>query len=45
MRGGVLTAWESAGGVEGRYGFPTAHVVANADGTLTGIFEGGTITV
>ena len=45
VRGGVLTAWESAGGVEGRYGFPTAHVVANAGGTLTGTFEGGTITV
>jgi hypothetical protein len=43
--GAVLDAWLAAGGVEGRYGFPTAHVVANADGTLTGTFEGGTITV
>ena len=44
MRGAVLTAWESAGGTTGSYGFPTAHVVANGDGTLTGTFEGGTIT-
>ena len=33
---------ESAGGTGGRYGFPTAHVVDNGDGTQTGIFEGGT---
>jgi len=42
--GGVLTQWESEGGVDGRYGYPTAHVVANGDGTFTGRFEGGTIT-
>ncbi len=44
VRGAVLTAWEAAGGTTGSYGFPTAHVVANGDGTLTGTFEGGTIT-
>ncbi|HYN68313.1 MAG TPA: hypothetical protein VES93_15620 [Ornithinibacter sp.] len=42
--GAVLTAWEAAGGATGGYGFPTAHVVGNGDGTLTGTFEGGTIT-
>ncbi len=42
--GGVLTRWESEGGVDGRYGYPTAHVVANGDGSFTGTFEGGTIT-
>lgn len=45
VRGRVLTAWESAGGVTGAYGFPTAHVVDNADGTQTGRFEGGTISL
>ena len=44
VRGAVLDAWESAGGVTGRYGFPTAHVVDHGDGRLTGTFEGGTIT-
>jgi hypothetical protein len=45
VRGRVLTAWESAGGALGSYGFPIAHVVDNGDGTQTGAFEGGTITV
>ena len=44
VRGAVLTAWEAAGGVGGSYGFPTAHTVDNGDGTLTGTFEGGSIT-
>ena len=39
------TPWLAAGGADGGYGFPTAHVVDNGDGTLTGAFEGGTITV
>ena len=43
--GDVLDAWGAAGGAGGAYGFPTAHVVANGDGTHTGVFEGGTITV
>jgi uncharacterized protein with LGFP repeats len=42
--GAVLDAWLAAGGPGGRYGFPTAHVVDNGDGTLTGAFENGTIT-
>ena len=42
--GAVLDAWLAAGGAGGRYGFPTAHVVDNGDGTLTGAFESGTIT-
>jgi uncharacterized protein with LGFP repeats len=45
VRGAVLTQWEAEGGVDGSYGYPTAHVVDNGDGTLTGTFEGGTITV
>jgi len=45
VRGRVLTSWQAAGGAAGRYGFPTAHVVDNADGTQTGRFEGGTITL
>ena len=44
VRGPVLTAWEAEGGADGRYGYPTAHVVDNGDGTFTGTFEGGTIT-
>ena len=43
--GSVLQAWVAAGGADGSYGFPTAHVVTNADGTHSGVFEGGTITV
>ena len=43
--GAVLDTWLAAGGPDGAYGFPTAHVVDNGDGTLTGAFEGGTITV
>ena len=42
--GAVLDAWQAAGGAGGSYGFPTAHVVDNGDGTHTGVFEGGTIT-
>ena len=42
--GTVLDAWLAAGGAGGSYGFPTAHVVDNGDGTLTGAFENGTIT-
>ena len=45
VRGAVLAAWQAAGGAAGGYGFPTAHVVDNGDGTQTGAFEGGTITV
>jgi uncharacterized protein with LGFP repeats len=44
VHGAVLSAWEAAGGPTGGYGFPTAHVVNSSDGTLTGTFEGGTIT-
>jgi uncharacterized protein with LGFP repeats len=44
VRGPVLTQWETAGGVDGSYGYPTSHVVDNGDGTFTGTFEGGTIT-
>ncbi|MGG5257955.1 hypothetical protein [Phycicoccus avicenniae] len=44
VHGAVLDQWSAAGGAGGRYGFPLAHVVANADGTSTGVFEGGTIT-
>jgi uncharacterized protein with LGFP repeats len=42
--GAVLTRWEDAGGPAGTYGFPTAHVVGNGNGTYTGVFEGGSIT-
>ena len=42
--GAVLDAWLAAGGAGGSYGFPTAHVVDNGDGTHTGAFESGTIT-
>ena len=45
MWGAVLTAWVAAGGAGGTYGYPTAHVVRNTDGSLTGVFEGGTIRV
>jgi hypothetical protein len=44
VTGAVLAAWEAQGGPSGGYGFPTAHVRANANGTSTGTFEGGTIT-
>ncbi len=44
VRGPVLTQWEADGGVDGSYGYPTAHVIDNGDGTFTGTFEGGTIT-
>lgn len=44
VHGPVLSAWEEAGGPGGAYGFPTAHVVDNGDGTYTGVFEGGSIT-
>lgn len=44
VHGPVLAAWEAEGGAGGIYGFPTAHVVDNGDGTMTGSFEGGTIT-
>ena len=40
----AFAAWEAAGGSEGSYGFPTAHVTDNGDGTATGSFEGGVIT-
>jgi LGFP repeat len=43
VHGTVLAAWRAAGGPAGSYGFPTAHVVDNGDGTGTGRFEGGTI--
>ena len=43
--GSVLDAWLAAGGPDGSYGYPTAHVVDNGNGTRTGVFEGGTITV
>jgi LGFP repeat len=43
--GAVLDAWLAAGGAGGSYGFPTAHVVDNGNGTSTGVFENGTITV
>lgn len=43
--GPVLDAWLAAGGPDGGYGYPTAHVVDNGNGTRTGVFEGGTITV
>ena len=42
--GAVLDAWLATGGAGGSHGFPTAHVVDNGDGTLTGVFENGTIT-
>jgi hypothetical protein len=42
--GAVLDAWLATGGTGGSHGFPTAHVVDNGDGTLTGVFENGTIT-
>lgn len=42
--GAVLGAWLAAGGVAGRYGFPTADTKDNGDGTMTCTFEGGTIT-
>jgi uncharacterized protein with LGFP repeats len=43
--GSVLQGWVAAGGADGSYGFPTAHVVTNPDGSATGVFQGGTITV
>jgi hypothetical protein len=43
--GAVLDAWRSAGGPDGRYGYPTAHVVTDPAGTHTGVFEHGSITV
>ena len=42
--GRVLTAWRSAGGADGSYGYPLADTTTAADGTQTCRFEGGTIT-
>jgi len=44
VRGGVLAAWQAAGGASGRYGYPVENPVPAADGTLSGRFEGGVIT-
>ena len=44
VRGAVLTRGRRRAAPAGGYGFPTAHVVDNGDGTQTGAFEGGTIT-
>jgi uncharacterized protein with LGFP repeats len=42
--GSVLTAWQAAGGADGRYGYPLTDTTATGSGQLTCQFEGGTIT-